>query len=155
MPCIFAHSVLSSPLLSRAIFYLTCPRALTCFPRYPLPSRTLVLTTSKLFPQMLHDCLNKRTDGDVGEALVSFLIWMSKYDRLFQDPCKIANKLVATDSGTGEPLPPTLRSSDGTPLLAESLAGTPQREPQKPASPLAAAASAAAAAAAGAATAEA
>ncbi|CAN0306600.1 unnamed protein product, partial [Hapterophycus canaliculatus] len=103
--------------------------------------------------QALHDFLNKRTDGDVGEALVSFLIWMSKYDRLFQDPCKIANKLVATDSGTGEPLPPTLRSPDGDALLAESLAGTPQREPQKPASPLAAAASAAAAA--GAATAEA
>ncbi|CAN0327938.1 unnamed protein product [Ascophyllum nodosum] len=29
---------------------------------------------------------------------------MSKYDRLFQDPCKIANKLVTQDSGTGEPL---------------------------------------------------
>ncbi|CAM9539501.1 unnamed protein product [Scytosiphon promiscuus] len=102
--------------------------------------------------QALNDLLKKRTDGDVGEVLVSFFIWMSKYDRLFQDPCKIANKLVATDSGTGEPLPPTLRSPDGAPLLAESLAGTPQREPQKPASPLAAAS---AAAAAGAATAEA
>lgn len=79
--------------------------------------------------------MDKQPTGDVGEALVSFLAWMSKYDRLFQDPCKIANKLVATDSGTGEPLPPTLRTSDGDALLAESLAGTTQREPQSPPSP--------------------
>lgn len=74
----------------------------------------------------------KRKDGDVGEALVSFLQWMSTYDRLFQDPCKIANKLVAVDAGTGEPLPPTLRTLDGEALFPESLAGTPQREPQQP-----------------------
>lgn len=89
--------------------------------------------------QALHDFVDKQRDGNVGEALVSFLTWMSKYDRLFQDPCKIANKLVATDCGTGEPLPPTLRTADGDALLAESLAGTVQREPQTPASPPAAA----------------
>ncbi|CAN0533410.1 unnamed protein product [Ectocarpus sp. 12 AP-2014] len=84
--------------------------------------------------QALHGFVNKRTDGNVGEALASFLTWMANYDRVFQDPCTIANKLVATDSGTGEPLPPTLRTSDGSALLAESLAGTPQRKPQSPAS---------------------
>ncbi|CAN0405697.1 unnamed protein product [Ectocarpus fasciculatus] len=109
--------------------------------------------------QALHGFVNKRTDGNVGEALVSFLTWMANYDRVFQDPCTIANKLVATDSGTGEPLPPTLRTPDGSALLAESLAGTPQREPQSPASSQTAsatvAAAAAAAAGAGVATAEA
>ena len=90
--------------------------------------------------------MDKQPDGDVGAALVSFLTWMSKYNHLFQDPCKIANKLVATDSATGEPLPPTLRTADGEALLAESLAGTVQREPQRPASPLAGAAAVAAAA---------
>lgn len=71
--------------------------------------------------------MNKRADGDVGQALVAFLHWMSKYDRLFQDPCKIANKLVATDAGTGEPLPPTLRTASGDALFPQSLAGVPQR----------------------------
>lgn len=80
--------------------------------------------------------MDKRPDGNVGEALVSFLQWMSKYDRLFQDPCKIANKLVAADMGTGEPLPPTLRTSDGDALFTESLAGLPQRQPQDISSPL-------------------
>ncbi|CAM9393622.1 unnamed protein product [Ectocarpus sp. 6 AP-2014] len=103
--------------------------------------------------QALHGYVNKRTDGNVGEALVSFLTWMANYDRVFQDPCTIANKLVATDSGTGEPLPPTLRTPDGSALLAESLAGTPQREPQSPA--CSQAASAAAAGGTGVATAEA
>lgn len=79
----------------------------------------------------LHDFVDKRQDGNVCEALVSFLKWISKYERLFQDPCKIANKLVTVDSGTGEPLPPTLRSPDGQAILPESLAGTPQREPQQ------------------------
>lgn len=77
--------------------------------------------------QALHDFVNKRVDGDVGEALVSFFQWMSKYDRLFQDPCKIANKLVATDSSTGEPLPPTMRTTSGDALFPQSLAGVPQR----------------------------
>lgn len=102
-----------------------------------------------VFVQALHDFVDKQPDGNVGEALVSFLTWMSKYNHLFQDPCKIANKLVATDSGTGEPLPPTLRTADGEPLLAESLAGSVQREPQSLASPVAAVAAAAAGTAAG------
>lgn len=80
--------------------------------------------------------MDKRPDGNVGEALVSFLQWMSKYDRLFQDPCTIANKLVAPDMGTGEPLPPTLRTPDGDALFPESLAGLPQRQAQEMPSPL-------------------
>ena len=76
--------------------------------------------------------MDKRQDGNVSEALVSFFQWMSKHDRLFQDPCKIANKLVTQDSGTGEPLPPTLRTTDGQAIMPESLAGMPQREPQQP-----------------------
>lgn len=77
--------------------------------------------------QALHTFVNKRADGNVGEALVSFLQWMCAYDCLFRDPCKIANKLVATDAGTGEPLPPTLRSPNGDALFPQSLAGVPQR----------------------------
>lgn len=106
-----------------------------------LPS-DLVPETVPIYAQALHDFVDKRSDGDVGEALVSFLTWMSKYDRLFQDPCTIANKLVATDTSTGEPLPPTIRTPSGGALHAESLAGTAQRQPQRPASPLAAAAEA-------------
>lgn len=83
----------------------------------------------------MHDFVNKRPDGDVGEALVSFLQWISKYDRLFQDPCTIANKLVAVDAGTGEPLPPTLRTPAGDAVFPESLTGIPQRKSQQP-SPL-------------------
>lgn len=122
------------------------------FPDVILTSPPLPFPTHPVFyrprVQALHDFVDKRSDGNVGEALVSFLLWVSKYDRLFQDPCKIANKLVAVDSGTGEPLPPTLRTPDGTALMPESLAGTIQREPQRALSPVAAVAAAAAAAAA-------
>lgn len=65
---------------------------------------------------------------------MSYFRWMSAYDHLFKDPCKIANKLVSVEPDSGEPLPPTLRTSSGEPLFPQSLSGVPQRQPQQPSS---------------------